>query len=131
MGKNSIVHFELPVDDVARASSFYQATFGWQLTDMPELRYTTVTTAKTDANGQPTEPGAINGGMMKRSDQLSAPIVTIQVDDIEKALKTVEKNGGKRVQGKQAVGDMGFTGYFADSEGNVVGLWQLANGRGG
>jgi hypothetical protein len=40
----------------------------------------------------------------------------------------VERLGGKTVQGRAAVGDMGFTGYFTDSEGNVVGLWQTASG---
>jgi predicted enzyme related to lactoylglutathione lyase len=30
------------------------------------------------------------------------------------------------VQAKLPVGDMGFAAYFADSEGNVLGLWQDA-----
>ena len=51
---------------------------------------------------------------------------TINVPDIEKALATINKNGGKTIQGKNAADDMGFTAYFQDSEGNVVGLWQNA-----
>ena len=34
--------------------------------------------------------------------------------------------GGKIAAGRQAVGNMGFTGYFVDTEGNTVGLWQNA-----
>src|SRR5262245_6988871 len=126
MGKHSVVHFELPADDVTRAERFYRDTFGWDLRSMPEMSYTMVSTSQVDENGRPTEPGAINGGMMQRKAPLTAPVITINVDDIDEALTHVEKNGGKRVIGRQAVGDMGFTGYFADSEGNVVGLWQNA-----
>jgi len=36
------------------------------------------------------------------------------------------KNGGTILQKKQPIGDgsMGHTGYFKDTEGNVVGLYQ-------
>jgi predicted enzyme related to lactoylglutathione lyase len=53
--------------------------------------------------------------------------VTILVDEITEAEKVIEKNGGKVVQRKQAIGDgaMGHTGYFQDSEGNIVGLYQV------
>jgi predicted enzyme related to lactoylglutathione lyase len=27
---------------------------------------------------------------------------------------------------KQTVGEMGFSAYFSDSEGNIVGLWESA-----
>ena len=35
---DSVVHFELPTDDLAQAKKFYADTFGWQLTDVPEVR---------------------------------------------------------------------------------------------
>jgi predicted enzyme related to lactoylglutathione lyase len=38
----------------------------------------------------------------------------------------VEKLGGSIALGRQAVGDMGFSAYFTDPEGNVIGLWQNA-----
>ena len=81
-------------------------------------------TTELDSNRMPKNPGAINGGMGKRDGPLKSTVVTINVKDIDQALKTVETKGGKTVQKKQPVGDMGFTAYFKDSEGNVVGLWQ-------
>jgi predicted enzyme related to lactoylglutathione lyase len=33
----SVVHFEIPADDVARAKEFYSSVFDWQLQDMPEM----------------------------------------------------------------------------------------------
>ncbi|GAA1887069.1 VOC family protein [Asanoa iriomotensis] len=124
--KGSVTHFEIPADDVTRAERFYHDAFGWNIQDMPEMSYAMLGTTPSGQDGRPKDPGAINGGMMKRSGLFTAPVVTIDVDDIDEALATVEKNGGKTRMGRQAVGDMGFTGYFADTEGNLIGLWQSA-----
>jgi uncharacterized protein len=121
-----VVHFEIPADDVERARGFYREAFGWQLAPMPEMNYTMISTTKSGSDGMPLEPGAINGGMLPRSGAITSPVITVDVDDVDAALAKLEKLGGKTVAGRQAVGDMGFTGYFADTEGNVVGLWQTA-----
>lgn len=121
-----VVHFEIPADDVERAQTFYREAFGWQINSMPGFNYSTISSTPTDESGMPTEPGAINGGMMARQDPITSPVITIDVDDIDAALARVEKLGGKTVLARQAVGDMGFTGYFTDSEGNLLGLWQNA-----
>jgi uncharacterized protein len=121
-----VVHFEIPADDVARAEEFYRSTFGWNLSSMPDVGYTMVTTTPTDERGGPKDPGAINGGMFQREADISTPVITIDVDDIDKALETVTTNGGSVVQGRQPVMDMGFSAYFKDSEGNLMGLWQTA-----
>jgi len=45
---DKVVHFEIPVDDAARAKEFYRTTFDWELNDMDMgggNTYTTVTTA--------------------------------------------------------------------------------------
>ncbi len=122
MGK--VVHFEIPADDLTRAKKFYNTVFGWNATEMPEMEYVMLGTTESDENGMPKQPGAINGGMMKRQDPLKHPVVTIDVENIDDALGKVKKNGGQVVREKLAVGDMGFTAYFRDSEGNVIGLWQ-------
>jgi predicted enzyme related to lactoylglutathione lyase len=121
-----VVHFELPADDVERAQTFYREAFGWQIASMPGMGYSLVTTTPTNEQGQPSETGGINGGMLARQGPITAPVVTIGVDDIDAALETVEKLGGRVALGRQAVGDMGFSAYFTDPEGNVVGLWQNA-----
>ncbi len=124
---NKVVHFELPADDTDRARTFYQEAFGWRMQSMPGMGYTLVSTTPTDDTGRPTEVGGINGGMLARQDPITAPIITIEVDDIDAALNRIEQLGGKTALGRQAVGDMGFSGYFTDPEGNVVGLWQNAS----
>ena len=121
-----IVHFEIPFDDGDRAKAFYGDVFGWKAQDMPEMQYTMVTTGPVGDNGMPSEPGYINGGMFERQEALNVPVLTIEVDSIDDALPSVESNGGKIVEAKQPVGDMGFTAYINDSEGNLIGLWQNA-----
>jgi predicted enzyme related to lactoylglutathione lyase len=122
-----VVHFEIPADNVERAKSFYLKAFGWQISQYPGMEYHMVGTTPVDQKTQmPTEPGAINGGMTKRNDQVKNTVITVDVADIDASLKSIEKLGGKTVQKKQPVADMGFTAYFKDTEGNIVGLWQSA-----
>jgi len=123
---DKVVHFEIPADNLARAKKFYSTVFGWNMMDMPEMEYVMVGTAPSDENGMPKEPGSINGGMLERQDPVKVPVVTIMVQNIDQAAAMIEKNVGKMVRAKMAIGDMGFAAYFKDSEGNVVGLFQRA-----
>ena len=123
---DSVVHFEIPADDVKRASAFYKKAFGWDIQQMGGMEYWGLTTTEVDAERMPKNPGAINGGMGARGGPLKAPVVTIAVKDIDKSIATIEKLGGKAVGKKQSIGEMGFTAYFKDGEGNTIGLWQSA-----
>ena len=125
---DKVVHFEIPVDNVERAKKFY-AVFGWNLQDWPMSDGSTYigvhTTPIDEKTHMPLKPGAINGGMFKRTgDELKTPLITIEVANIDTTLKKVEKSGGKTVKSKTPVADMGFIAYFKDTEGNIVGLWE-------
>ena len=121
-----VVHFEIPVDDLERAQSFYGAIFGWELFTTPigDGEYTLVTTTPVDESMRPTEPGGINGGMMQRSDSTPNPVITIGVASIDDALKQVEASGGTVVTPRTPIPEMGAFAYFADPEGNVMGLFE-------
>ena len=123
---NRVVHFEIPFDDGQRARQFYGDVFGWELMDMPEMSYTIATTGPTDPEKGPTDSGFINGGMMQREGPFTAPNIVLDVANLEEALKAVGEAGGTTVSERQPVGDMGFTAYFEDTEGNLVGLWETA-----
>jgi predicted enzyme related to lactoylglutathione lyase len=125
---DKVVHFEIPYDDGERARAFYGETFGWQLMPMPDLGYTMVMTGPTDQETGATEPGFINGGMFERSEEFpgKGPNIVIDVASIDEALRKVEAAGGKVVRERIPVGEMGFTAYFTDTEGNLVGLWETA-----
>lgn len=121
---SSVVHFELPADDVERAKKFYEQAFGWTMRSMPGMGYTLVGTTATDEHGMPVAAGAINGGMVAREEPITAPVITIKVDDIAAAVRAIEERGGVIVRSAMAVGGAGFSAYFRDPEGNVLGLWQ-------
>jgi predicted enzyme related to lactoylglutathione lyase len=123
-----IVHFEIPFDDGERAREFYREAFGWQLMELPDMDYTLVTTGPSGDTG-PTEPGYINGGMIDRAvGPASGPVVTVDVDDINATLATIERLGGTTLVGRTEVGGMGWSAYFRDREGNVLGLWESPPG---
>ena len=123
-----IVHFEIPVVDLEKARKFYAANFGWNLQDwtMPDgsLYIGVHTTPIDEKTRQPLKPGAINGGIMKRTATVKAPVFAINVPSIDDKLKLVEKSGGKVVMPKVDMMGMGFYCYIEDPDGNVVGLWE-------
>ena len=124
---DKVVHFEIPTDDLARAKEFYGSIFGWQLQTMDEMDYTiAMTTAVDEQTQMPTEPGGINGGMMKRSADTPSPVLTIGVESIDDSMKQVEAAGGAVVQPRTEIPGMGAFAYFKDTEGNVLGLWENA-----
>jgi uncharacterized protein len=122
----AVVHFEIPAEDKERANTFYQNTFGWNLAPMQGMDYTiAITTPSDEQTGMPSTPGAINGALFPRTDDLKTPIITIDVEDLDG-----ESAGGSVVQGKDAVPGMGWYAYFRDTEGNIMGLWQTDSAAG-
>lgn len=124
---DKVIHFEIPVEQFGRAQEFYGAAFGWQITKVPQFDYAIVRTSPVDEKHMPMEKGAINGGMLKRQGELKSPIITIGVGDIDASLDKVRQSGGAVVKEKFKVGEMGWSAYVKDTEGNVVGVWQPLN----
>ena len=121
-----VVHFELPADDENRAREFYSSIFGWQFQVLPEMEYSLALTTPLDEHGRPAVAGSINGGLFRRTGQLPAPVVTVDVDDIDAALERIAAGGGSVVREKMEVPGAGWNAYFQDTEGNVGGLWENA-----
>ncbi len=81
---DKVTHFEIPVENLERAKKFYKSIFDWGLTPVPELEYTLLQTVEVDEKTRvPKEAGAVNGGMMQRTDVFKAPIITISVENID------------------------------------------------
>jgi predicted enzyme related to lactoylglutathione lyase len=115
---SKIVHFEIPVDDTRRATSFYHEVLGWEISQYEDQRYWLVRAGADD------ELGA-NGALVERGDLHKAPVVIAAVDDIDDALMRVEKAGGRVTQGKQPIPGMGWAAYANDTEGNALGMFQM------
>jgi predicted enzyme related to lactoylglutathione lyase len=120
-----VVHFEIPFDDGDRARDFYREAFGWEVTAVPEVSYTMVSSGPTSEHGMPAEPGFINGGMLQRGAGAgTGPVIVVDVTSIDSALAKIEELGGTTVRPRSAIGDFGYAAYFTDPEGNLMGLWE-------
>lgn len=113
-----VVHFELNVRDVEKTKEFYEEVFNWKVEkwDGPMEYWFLVT-------GDEKEVG-INGGMGKVDSESPSIVNTIDVKDIDKVIKEIEKMGGKIVNPKHAVPGIGWLAYFKDPEGLLFGIMQ-------
>lgn len=114
---SKIVHFEIPVDDGARAAGFYRDLLGWEITGFGDEPYWLVRAGEDD------EPGA-NGALIGRGDVHKSPVIIAGVVDIDEVLSRVATCGGHIVQAKLAIPGVGWSAYVVDSEGNTIGLFE-------
>lgn len=123
-----VCHFEIPFDDVARASKFYQGVFGWQVMKAPgEMPYHFAITTELDEHMMPKQAGGINGGFYQRCREApvaASPVIVIEVDSCEQRIKDVVAAGGEHIMGPHTIGDMGIYAQVKDTEDNIIGLWQ-------
>ncbi|MGD2178582.1 MAG: VOC family protein [Anaerolineae bacterium] len=116
--KHTIVHFEIPADDVARAKAFYGGLFGWEFSAPPGFPdYWTFDTGDPEADA--------GGGLMAREAPEQVGLVSyFGVESVDDAVARVEELGGQVVMPKQAVPGMGWLAHFLDTEGNLFAVWQ-------
>ena len=100
-----VIHFEIPVTDMERATTFYKKAFGWKIEKWPgPMEYYMVTTG---AEGTP----GINGGMMPKQGPTTATTNTIGVASVDKAITAVQGAGGKVVMPKTPIPTVGYFAY--------------------
>ena len=123
----TIVHFDIPADDVGRSRKFYTDLFGWKIEKWPgadgggsssNMEYWMVTT--TDDKGNKT----LGGGMMKRQDPQQQITNFIDVKSVDEYSSKVQKLGGKVVAPKKAVPGMGYFAICLDTENNSFAIWE-------
>jgi hypothetical protein len=122
-----VVHFEFPAEDSKRMSRFYRQAFGWKTKTLGNKfgKYTLATTTEMAANGWPRKPGRINGGFYEKGDKPGQyPSVVIAVMDIKKAMKKVEKAGGKVLGEPMEIPGFGMYVSFNDTEGNRIAIME-------
>jgi len=120
-----VVHFEMPYDDQARMSRFYQSAFGWNTTALGSEMgdYVLAATTESDVTG-PKRPGAINGGFFPRKPDWPAqhPGVVIAVQSIGEAMARVSGAGGQVLGEPMDIPGIGKYVSFYDTEGNRVSM---------
>ena len=105
-------HFEIPVDDIARAQAFYTSVLGYDYEpwgdEMGMLK-------------QPRDEG-VNGDLHVRG-ATPHPTVVFTVDRIEDTVALALAAGGEQVGDIQPLSENSRWVYIKDSEGNLVGLY--------
>src|ERR1051325_9384800 len=103
--KNPLSHFEIYADNPDTLAQFYTSVFDWKVEQMPgNDNYKLVQTVDVDGQRMATQPGGINGGIMKRPDSRAPSILNyVSVESLDGALDRAGKLGAKVMKGKEAV----------------------------
>lgn len=123
-----VVHFEIQVSDVARATNFYGKLFGWTFNEwMPG--YWGVHTEGDDESA--LGRAGIDGGLFLRETPAPQPgqpvssyVCAIGVDDCQAYADRAAALGGTIIEGRVPVPGVGYSIYCLDPEGNQFCLWQ-------
>jgi len=97
----TIVHFQIPSDDIERSKKFYSDLFGWKMDKWSgssgEMEYWMISTVDDKGNK------ALSGGMMKRQSLEQQGITNyFDVKSAQEYSAKVEKLGGKVISPKNA-----------------------------
>ncbi len=112
----TLVHFEIPADDVKRARTFYTKLFDWKIETAegyPDYWYVTT-----------TGENAVHGGMMERQDPQQQIAHYIDVPSVSEYVEKIEDLGGRILVPKTVVPGMGYMAMCLDTEHNVFGIWE-------
>lgn len=135
----TIVHFEVPSDNLERTKRFYTELFGWKMEKMQGMgqrEYWTFSTSSSDrggggnnsnggdGSGSGTEQRTISGGMMDRQMPQEPIMVYIGVDSVTEYSNKVERLGGKVIKQKTEVPGYGWFAICTDTENNGFALWE-------
>jgi predicted enzyme related to lactoylglutathione lyase len=122
----TIVHFEIPSDDIERSRKFYNDLFGWKFDKwsgsetMPEgMEYWLISTVDDKGNK------GLGGGMMKRQSPQQQGITNyFDVKSVQGSSAKLEQLGGKVIMPKSPVPGMGYMAVCKDSENNGFGIFE-------
>lgn len=118
--KNTVNWFEIPVVDIARATSFYGKLLGLKL-EAGDFKGTPTTIIKSDG---------VSGALVQlehRKPSAAGAVVYLNVDgQLDAVLARLKSVGGELVEPRTDIGPMGAYAVVRDSEGNHVGVHQSA-----
>lgn len=111
--------FEIPVTDMDRAKAFYEAVFDLHL-DRHQM-------GPQEMAWFPMQEGTYGaGGALVRGPGYlptqTGVVIYLAAPEIEPTLARTQAHGGRILARKTAIGEYGFIGFFADTEGNRIGI---------
>lgn len=118
MAHGDITHIDIPVDDIARAKSFYSSLFGWQIAEVPGYEGYPMWQAPNKISG---------GGLAPRDEGFRSPRSYVEVNSVDDVLAKAMELGGEVVLPKSPISETSWYAAFKDTEGNVMGLYEGTN----
>lgn len=124
--QNVVCWFEIYVNDIERAKSFYSKVLDVELSDasevegMPDMKMAFFPWVENAPNA--------NGALVKMKDMpvgAGGTMVYFQSEDCSVEESRVERAGGKVIQSKFQIGEHGFCSMCMDTEGNMFGLHSM------
>ncbi len=109
-----VVHFEIGCTDKAKTEEFFSSLFGWQIQTGPASMIDTL--SKEGIRGHISSLG---------HEPHHYTIFYVQVDDVQAYLDKAAALGGKMLVPPVTIPGGAFA-WFADPDGNTVGLWKPA-----
>lgn len=107
-------HIVIPAKDYQASKVFFETVFGWKVQEAPGANFLDVL------------PPSGQGPSAELNSEEETVVPVISTSDIEGKLRLIEAYGGKRLQGKTAIGNDAEYGYYAlfeDPQGNKMSLY--------
>lgn len=122
---NAIGWFDIFVDDLPRATTFYEAVLGHTLEAMGDP------TGETQMMSFPADMAVYGaGGALSKSEHgrpgVGGTIIYFNADDCAVEEARVADAGGQVVRPKFSIGEFGFVSLAMDTEGNMFGIASMA-----
>ena len=115
MAHGDITHIDIPVSDTRRATEFYGTLFGWDITEYPGFEGYPMWRAPNRVSG---------GGLAPRSEGITQPRSTVEVDSIDETLARVTELGGEVLAPRTPIDATSWWAVFRDPDGNEIGLYE-------
>lgn len=122
--KNAVTWFEIYVDNMDRARSFYERVLNTTLSKLP-MGDEGEMWAFPWENDAPNASGALVKHPMGKP-SASGTLVYFDSADCATELSRIEAAGGRVLQPKMPIGEFGFIGIASDTEGNTIGFHSMA-----
>ncbi|WP_324719824.1 VOC family protein [Salinimicrobium sp. HB62] len=124
--ENPVVWFEIYVNDLKRARSFYEKVFQVQLSELgnPTEDDLKMMAFPSDMDSK----GKASGAIVYMKDMKAggnSTIVYFGSEDCSIEEERVEEAGGEILRSKMSIGEYGFVSIIKDPDGNTVGIHSM------
>lgn len=118
----NLVYFEICVDDLDAAASFYSRVFGWKIAEDDDESWAIA----ADGGEQP----GVEAALTTRWDPENPTINTIGVQSLEDCARRVTDAGGIVLEPPRLLPGVGYVQYCHDLEGNAFAILEADTSAG-